>query len=170
MQPMRSIACAVSMLAATAWAQGTTLRAEPADAPTVASAQTVSPRQRLLEIDQELDGLAHRPTGGSVFLASFKKLTPWFLGAALPLGALGVLAGLGGNQNTPRFTDTATLKLFGIATAVLGGVLVLDLLVCAGSVIDHWVGEADSAKARAQRVTELEAERAALTTSRPSPP
>ncbi len=168
---MRTVPCAVVLIAAAAWGQGTTYRPDPTDAPT---AQTVTPRQRLIEIDQELYGLAFRPTAGSVFVASLKKLTPWFVGAALPLGALAVIAG----SATPRQTagvnatsDANVTRLFGIGTAVLGAVLLLELIVCAGTVIDHWVSEADTAKARAARVTELEAERAALNaTSRPSQP
>lgn len=158
---MRPIAIAVALWAASSWAQqGTTLRADPlSDAVRAEQDKKV----RLFEIDQELTALTVRPTAGGVFLSSFRTLTPWFLGAAVPIGGLGILFGLGGNSaSTARTVDATVGKVFGIGTAVLGGLLLLELFVCVGTVIDHWVGEADGAKERAKRVAQLEAERAAL--------
>ena len=125
----------------------------------------MTPKARLVEIDQELNGLTFRPTAGSVFLNTATKVTPWFLGAALPLGALAAAFGKFGVAN-----DQQLGRIIGAGAAIFGGLLLIEAFVCLGTVIDHWVSEADSAKARAQRVTDLQAERETLTTSRPSQP
>lgn len=165
---MRLLACAVCLVAPFALAQATdaprrdgpsgegrTVRADPTAAE--AAATEKSTRLRLVEIDQELRALTDRPTAGSVFLASAQKLTPWFLGASLPLAGLALAFGKFNVTSGP-----AVEKLIGGGVAILGGLLLIEGLVCFGTVIDHWISEADSQQARNRRLAELNAERDAL--------
>jgi hypothetical protein len=119
-------------------------------------------RLRLLEIDQSLGELLNRKSSAAVFVDTEKRMGPWFAIGSAPFMLIGAIVPQIQGGTVELTHGGKDLNSVAAVGGVLLGIIAVNLAICLGVLIDHWITEADSGPARQRQVDSLRAERLSL--------